>query len=649
MGIVCAVLAGSSSYKRVEERVRPVMVAAGRQLSVGSRPVWIVSVLLVLLTWPLGFSYPGEGPDFSWIGGLYMAANEGKHFGTEVIFTYGPLGFLAWPALWFDWLPVPAYLYYFGALYLPLTVVLTWSLTRTVGLLGAAIIVFLAYSAVGFLGMLPLLLAVGLTFIAMRADRPDSSLTVLMVGGGLLCAIEPLVKLSIGPPIVLIIVLGLVGARANRRQWAAFATIAIGGFFAAWFLTGQGLGNLGDYAINGLQIVMGYNESMGYSGAATWEAVAIVVFVLALVALIHRAEFRDARAGLFATLVTVVAAYVLYKYGTTQFAKSGPPVVALSSLVAIFMMAPWPRRWAGAFIAITAVAGVIVVHAYSSPANFDVVSKLAKFKETTELALRPGVRQGYIDGSRSALQTSLNLSPQALALLRDKTVAVEPWEITAAWAYELDWRPLPAFQNYTAYTKRLDDLNAAAIEDAADGPQMLLRQQPSGAVPLGGRPGFLERQPIWEPPAQNLATVCHFIPILTETPWQVLKRIPDRCHPPRLVASHTGEPGEAVPVPQAGRNELVLLDLEGAEIEGIEKLGALFWRPDERRAIVNHGEQNYRLEPGTSGDGLIVSADPSLDNRTNLVELVRIKNISIEGASGPLQFNFYRIKLTPTT
>jgi hypothetical protein len=127
----------------------------------------------------------------------------------------------------------------------------------------------------------------------------------------------------------------------------------------------------------------------------------------------------------------------------------------------------------------------------------------------------------------------------------------------------------------------------------------------------------------------------------------VLTRIPNRCQSPKLVASHRGEPEEAVPVPQAGRDELVVLHLEGAEIEGLERVGALFWRPNERHALLDNGKYGYRLVPGTTADGLIISADPSLDRKVNLVELPRVRNISVEGASGPLQFDFYRIKLDP--
>jgi len=62
---------------------------------------------------------------------------------------------------------------------------------------------------------------------------------------------------------------------------------------------------------------------------------------------------------------------------------------------------------------------------------------------------------------------------------------------------------------------------------------------------------------------------------------------------------------------------------------------------------MDDGKYGYRLVPGTTADGLIISADPSLDRKVNLVELPRVRNISIEGASGPLQFDFYRIKLKP--
>jgi hypothetical protein len=431
-------------------------------VTIGNRPVWIVSVILAICTWPLEstlsgggigpLATPGLGLDFSWIGGLSMAANEGKHFGTEVVWTYGPLGFLAGPQLWFSWLAVLSYMY-FGALFVAFTTVLTWSLNRTAGLLAAAVIVYAASSTFGFLAYQPLLVAVGLAYAAMRADRPERALDVLVIGGGLLCAIEPLIKISTGPPILLIIVFGLIGARARRRHWATFVGIAVVGFFALWFAAGQGIGNLWDYGINGIQVISGYNEAMAYATADAWEAVAIILLALGLVVFVRRARFRDARAGWLATALTLVAAYVLFKYGTTQFGRGASPLIALAALFGIFLMVPWPSRGAVPFLVSAVVLLATVAHADPTPDSIDPVPNIEAFKQSAELAIRPGYRQGRIDQARANLQAELAVPPGVLAALKGKSVSVEPWEISAAWAYELDWHPLPVIESYTAYTR----------------------------------------------------------------------------------------------------------------------------------------------------------------------------------------------------
>lgn len=631
----------------VGERLGAASFSTRTFLSTGSRPFWLVTVVLTLFTWPFGIGPVGASLDFSWIAGLYMAVNEGRHFGTEIVYTFGPLGFLAWPSPWIGSLAVVAFAYWIVT-YGGLIAVLTWSLSRTVGLLAAGFIVLAVSLTFSFLNQLPLVLAVGLCLTALREDRPTQGMNVLVYGGGLLCAVEPLVKLSVGPPVVLILLLAMIGARADRRQWAAFLGTAIVGFLALWFAAGQGLGNLWDYADNGFQIIKGYGEAMGYDAAETWEAVVIVVFAIALVAGIHRARFRDTRAKWFATAITAVVAYTVFKYGTTQFAKAGPPVGAMSSLLAIFLMAPWPRRRAPVFAVGTLIFCAIILHASLGAAGLDVIARFETFKESVELAIRPGLRHQEVDEARQSVRTTLAVPPPVLDALAGKTVAIEPWEITIAWAYELDWKPLPVFQNYQDYTQQLDRLNAAAAEDAENGPQALLRQMPAGTVETGGRPAMFERQPAWDPPEQSLADFCNFVPTLTEGAWQVLSRIPDRCGEPMLAASLTVAPGQTFPIPQARDDEIVIMRVHGARLEGMEKLAALFWRPSERHAVVNDGEFTYRLPPDTSEDPMIVSADRTLGHGPELPELPPLHNMRLEGASGPFEIDFYRIELQET-
>jgi hypothetical protein len=630
------------------ERLGAASFSTRTFLSTGSRPFWIATVVLTLFTWPFGIGPVGASLDFSWIAGLYMAVDEGRHFGTEIVYTFGPLGFLAWPSPWIGSLAVLAFGYWIVT-YGGLIAVLTWSLSRTVGLVAAAVIVLAVSLTFGFLNQLPLVLAVGLCLIALREDRPTHGVSLLAYGGGLLCAVEPLVKLSVGPPVILIVLLAMIGARADRRQWTGFLGTAVVSFFVLWFATGQGLGNLWAYVDNGAQIVKGYGEAMGYDAAETWEVVVIVVAAIALIAGIHRARFRDTRAKWFATAITVVVAYTVFKYGTTQFAKGGPPVAAMSSLFAIFLMAPWPRRLGRVFVAATLIFGAVILHAFGAgpgaAAGVDVIARFETFKESVEFAIRPGLRHQEIDEARESVRTTLAVPPPVLEALAGKTVAIEPWEITLAWAYELDWKPLPVFQNYQDYTQKLDRLNAAAAKDAENGPQALLRQMPAGTVETGGRPAIFERQPAWDPPEQSLADFCNFVPTLTEGAWQVLSRIPDRCGEPMLVTGLTVDPGQTFQIPQARNDEIVIMRVHGAKLEGLEKLAALFWRPSERHAVVNGGEYSYRLPPDTTEDPMIVSADRKLGHGPELPELPLLHKMRLEGASGPFEVDFYRVEL----
>jgi hypothetical protein len=292
------------------------------------------------------------------------------------------------------------------------------------------------------------------------------------------------------------------------------------------------------------------------------------------------------------------------------------------------------------FLVGTVVLGAIVAHSDPTPDSIDPVSNLEAFKHSAELAIRPGYRQGSIDQARANLQAALAVPPGVLAALQGKSVVIEPWEISAAWAYELNWHPLPVIENYVAYTRKLDRLNAAAVESES-GPQVLLRQW----TPVG-RPGFSGREAAWDPPEQTLAEICNFVPGLTEGAWQVLTRIPDRCQEPTPAGSESARSGEAVEVPQAGRDELVYLELHGATVTGVEKLGTLFWQPSERQVVINGGEGVARLVPGTSGDPMVVSVDRESEAAVQMPELPVIHELSVEGTGG-LTYDFYRVRLDP--
>ena len=94
---------------------------------------WLLGTLLTITAMPLWIPTPGTGLDPSWQAAMHVAARSGLDFGSGVDFTYGPLGFLAIPSLYYVSTGVLAGLFTF-VLRLVTVVALLWSARQSLGL-----------------------------------------------------------------------------------------------------------------------------------------------------------------------------------------------------------------------------------------------------------------------------------------------------------------------------------------------------------------------------------------------------------------------------------------------------------------------------------------------------------------------------------
>ena len=191
--------------------------------------------------------------------------------------------------------------------------------------------------------------------------------------------------------------------------------------------------------------------------------------------------------------------------------------------------------------------------------------------------------------SRDWLKLLYGVDDASLAEVRGRTVHIWPWEAGVAWAYELDWRPLPVFQSYSAYTPDLDELNRKFL--ASDrAPERILRHQTAA---IDGR--LLQ----FDSPAGTVETLCRYVQVRATTGLQVLARTEDRCDEPVTVDRH-GALRRACPRSdrQFG-HDVVFARVHGAGPSPYERLRTLVYKLDERRIILN-GTLNYRFVPGTA-------------------------------------------------
>lgn len=611
------------------------------------KAIALAGLAVSLLCWRVGINAPGAGLDASWNAGLAMAAHDGLGFGRELVFTYGPLGFLGSPYVWYSQQGVLAFLFS-AAVYVGFCIALVGALGRALPLLGAAALAFLLIGALPPLEQ-ALLLAVIAALALLERERSPRVLNAFVVAAASFAAVEALVKLSTGPVIAAVFLLALIGARAGGWRLAAYLLLFAVEVLVLWLASGQSLAAIPDFLANTREIVSGYSSAMIREvDVAPWKvtvaSIAAAVTTVALVAACTAGRFRDRRALLAAAALMALAGFAVFKEGVVR-TDAGHLSLYFSTACVLWIAIPWTRaRWAWLLAGAAAIAlAGLPVRTAETPTNLDPVANVRNAGEQLRNLLSPGRRADLIAAGRAGMKATYRLDPRTRAALRGRTVAVEPWEAGAAWAYELEWKPLPVFQNYSAYTAGLDRLNTESVE-SPEGPERILRENPLLVFPEFPTQDLDSRFTGWDPPEQQRAVLCTFAPLHTTERWQVLGRVPDRCGEPRPAGSVEAGAGEPVAVPAPRRGEAVFVRIHGAGVSGIERLGALLFHARVRKVVVNGGE-SFRLIPETAADGLLLRGNGPFAAPGPFSPFPQAQTIAVSGAGDDLRFEFFRLHL----
>jgi hypothetical protein len=252
---------------------------------------------------------------------------------------------------------------------------------------------------------------------------------------------------------------------------------------------------------------------------------------------------------------------------------------------------------AALMLAAVAIAQVDPVDVMLSPQD-----RVSAAVEQFRAMASSGRRDAILAQARRGMEQAYRVDPGTLALLQGHTMQVLPVETSVVWLYNLRWRPIPVFQTYSAYTPRLDRLNAEALESARASTRILRNTD-----------SVDHRNPVFDSPRANLAMLCHYIEIRTTSFWQVLTRVPARCGKARELASVRAGWGHAVAVPPPSNpGDLVFVKITGAAPTGLERLEAIAYRSAVRLLLIN-GTTASRVAPETLPDGTIMRVPPQAD------------------------------------
>ncbi len=584
-------------------------------LRAAASSTWFLGFCVFALTWGGGIvALTTPSLDISLHAGLNLAAQRGFDHGSDVIFTYGPLGFLKSYELFFaDTARLAAS--YGIALHFALATSLVWALRRNfplaVALALALVTAMFARGDESGVGVRAdaavVILALTWCVAALSRDAPPIAIRVVVYAGGPFAAIELLGKLNTG--IIVGCMVGLTVLAIDERRWRNLGTVAAGFVFAAaalWFAAGQGIDDVGPYLSSSLDVISGYTSGARLDWEVRaydyWLGPVLVATVGALTWIATRgmdAKRRGAIGAIFA-----VVAYTGAKGG---YISHDPYHMAVfyTTLLGMCLVLVWPPGAAVRWLTVAAAAAMIAAAFTTRVPGYPLsnpVENLVSGADTVARLVDSGRLEQAISDARAGAIAAYGLDPRTLALLEGRPVHIDPSETAVVWAHDLDWRPLPVFQPYVAWNASLDQRNADAVASAASGPRRILRQNIDA---LGRFPGY-------ESPAAMLAMLCNFRALHTTDQWQVLGRVANRCGEPRALASARATYGAPIAIPPTPRGTVVFGRVTGVEDDGLRALASTLAWPEIRQVRFDGGRA-WNFVTGTAEDGLIFGAPPEID------------------------------------
>lgn len=411
---------------------------------------------------------PSLGLDSAWQMALGRVFADDRAFGTEVVFTYGPLGWtfgnMYWGAQW------GALVAWHAGLALVMAALLTWQAFRLPPLHRVGFLLFFLTLGVrheDILQQAAIALA-GWELIRRSAEPWRRSSVALLT----LLALLSLVKFT---NLVLAVALVALASAAPlaRRDWRT-ASLApawwTGLLLAGWLLCGQNPLNLPAYLRHSWEISSGYQDAMGWScpSVQLYHGLATAALLGALLGLRALTD-RDRRRGW--ALAAGAAAYLFLSWKHGFIRADGHQLVFYFAALAVVVSPlhlpgdalrwPWPRRLLLVATALLALRGAELATPGVAPATLSTLK--ARLQRQGSLLLEPRTLRAQYDWTLDALRAEVPL-PLVRQVVGDRPLDVLGYEQDVLLLNRFNYAPRPVFQGYSAYTPRLARLNRDYFE-----------------------------------------------------------------------------------------------------------------------------------------------------------------------------------------
>ena len=580
------------------------------------RPIALFLAFVALLNFPnLNIDFhdlfwiDGWGPDPSMFVALHMAVRDGLQFGRDVIFTYGPLGYLTFAVYVDDTLWIQAVIYQLATHVLLFTSLFLLLRREAAGwwkilAVGAVTSVFLQAIG-GWLIDLKLLVALlVLCHLRLINARGGSGGAWRDGALGALAAVLLYIKFSGGVTAILILGMFVVLLVAQRQLLRAGAVLAAYGATAVTLglhLVGS-IDGIGAFLDQSLEIASTYVDAVAIEGPA-WQVSLGILSGAVYLSLLDRAHREGDRTGFTFLLLASGLCLAGFKHGFVRHDAHVAGFFAIWMMVAtLFLVAAvpdWrspPAKMASRFA--LGLTGVTAAMVFLNSSDFFFhrifTSMSVDFRNIPRFVAfvtqeRPAFLAADAEERRALMRDALekvpnsNLRQDTLDRIGAGTLDIFPWDIAIAERFGLRWRPRPMFQSYSAFSDRIDAGNAAHFVGAA-APDFVLY----------GHQSIDGRNPTFDEPRTFRTLLTGYRALARDEAFVLMEKIPGSTPPAEKPINNVAAPlGEDVPVDLLAFYETYRAVVKG-KIEGY-RAGQEEVPAEEREAARRIALRHFRL------------------------------------------------------
>lgn len=225
-----------------------------------------------------------------------------------------------------------------------------------------------------------------------------------------------------------------------------------------------------EYLKNSWAISSGYSSAMSIVGPRFPLIYALLEIILFFIVLIQIAKNKPNSIGYNLSLAFVT--WITFKHGfirdelnhTIVFIKFIPLLVylGLKNEFDLGKKTFWVKILKY-FILLVLINVFILFETNFFPYNTEYVKSLSNFPTNLSYIFNLNQYQKDILESNQKTLSQMKLPTEVLNSLKNKKVDIIPWEISLIPANNLNWQPRPIFQSYSAYTSSLDKINSESL------------------------------------------------------------------------------------------------------------------------------------------------------------------------------------------